>query len=75
MGDPVLRRLLAEPGMNTRLARALNITTGAVSQWKRVPISRVRAVSALTGVPAWELRPDFYDPPPLPPIRRVSVAT
>lgn len=36
----------------------------AVSRWTRVPSERVREVSALTGIPAYELRPDMYDPPP-----------
>lgn len=52
-------------GLRIKVARALGITHGAVSQWKRVPAERVIAVSDLTGVPRHELRPDLY-PPTMP---------
>lgn len=64
--DVILARIMAEPGANLRISRALKITTGAVSQWQRVPVSHVRAVAHLTGIPPHVLRPDIFDPPSAP---------
>lgn len=49
-------------GLRLKVARALKITHGAVSQWKRVPAERVIAVEALTGIARERLRPDLYPP-------------
>lgn len=49
-------------GLRLKVARALKITHGAVSQWKRVPAERVIVVAALTGIPRERLRPDLYPP-------------
>lgn len=51
-----------ERGLRLRVARALGITHGAVSQWRRVPAERVVDVEALTGIPREQLRPDLYKP-------------
>ena len=51
-----------ERGLRLRVARALGITHGAVSQWRRVPAERVIAVEGLTGIPREQLRPDLYEP-------------
>lgn len=51
-----------ERGLRLKVARALGITHGAVSQWRRVPAGRVIAVEALTGIPRERLRPDLYEP-------------
>lgn len=45
-------------GGNRGVAEALGIKPQAISQWKRIPLDRVRRVSELTGIPASELRPD-----------------
>jgi len=46
------------------LADALgNLTPQAVSQWARVPATRVLEVERVTKVPRFELRPDLYPPP------------
>jgi DNA-binding transcriptional regulator YdaS (Cro superfamily) len=42
------------------LARELGITRGAVSQWLRVPLSRIVAIEKITGVPRQKLRPDLF---------------
>lgn len=49
-------------GGTAALARALGITRAAVSQWNRVPASRVLQVELVTGgrVARHELRPDLY---------------
>jgi len=49
-------------GLRLKVARALKITHGAVSQWKRVPAERVIVVAALTGIPRERLRPDLSPP-------------
>lgn len=48
-------------GGSSGLARRLgNISSQAVSQWRRVPAEWVIAVERETGVPRSELRPDLY---------------
>ncbi|MCO6419343.1 YdaS family helix-turn-helix protein [Siccirubricoccus sp. KC 17139] len=50
-------------GGASALARALGLTPGVVTQWRkagRVPAERVRAISQATGVPPEALRPDLY---------------
>lgn len=47
-----------------RLASMLGLTQGAISQWKRVPPSRVQIVSHLTGIAPELLRPDIFAPMP-----------
>ena len=51
-----------ERGLRFKVAKALGITHGAVSQWRRVPAERVIDVERLTGVPRYRLRPDLYPP-------------
>lgn len=63
-------RAVEAAGGVTRLAEALGIGRSAVSQWPRVPVERVLAVEAATGVPRHELRPDIYPPPA--PVERVA---
>lgn len=50
-------------GLRLKVARALGITHGAVSQWKQVPATRADAVAKLIGVPAHLLRPDVFPNP------------
>jgi hypothetical protein len=42
------------------IAKALNISQQAITQWKRVPINRVPEVERATGIPRHLLRPDFF---------------
>ncbi len=60
--DKALRKAIEKSSV-TEIARACGITTQAVSQWTRVPPTRVRLVARLTGIPPHILRPDFYDTP------------
>jgi DNA-binding transcriptional regulator YdaS (Cro superfamily) len=57
--EEACKRLFSQRGMAAKLARALGVTPGALSQWERVPAERIAAVSAATGIPAAELRPDL----------------
>lgn len=41
------------------MARTLNVTTQAVSQWERCPPDRVREVASASG---WEVMPDELRP-------------
>ena len=45
------------------LARALGVTSQAVSQWRKIPAERVPAVSRATDLPPHLLRPDLYRRP------------
>lgn len=51
---------LDERGLRSRIARELNITPGAVTQWQEVPAKHVLAVAKITGIPRHRLRPDLY---------------
>ncbi|WP_245216732.1 Cro/CI family transcriptional regulator [Neoroseomonas nitratireducens] len=62
MKDPGLERALVAAGGVAALARALGITKGAVSQWRRVPADRIGAVARLTGIAPHDLDPAL--PPP-----------
>jgi len=55
--------LKAGDGSLTRFAKLLNITPQAIDQWKVVPLSRVKQIEELTGIPRHKLRPDYYDRP------------
>ncbi|MBD9571734.1 Cro/CI family transcriptional regulator [Ensifer sp. ENS08] len=50
-------------GGSSALARKLNITPQAVSQWKEAPPERVLAIERETGVSRHDLRRDVFGPP------------
>ncbi len=62
MRDSALERAIEAAGGTAALARTINVTPQAISQWKQVPAERVIAVEAATGeaVSRQELRPDLY---------------
>lgn len=62
MRDTALERAITEAGGVVSLARAINVTSQAISQWDRVPAERVLAVEKATGgkVTRHDLRPDLY---------------
>lgn len=61
----MLKAYLDHRGNLTRLAREIGVSHSTVLGWlaTRVPAERVKAVSAVTGIPPHELRPDVFDPP------------
>src|SRR4051812_23639096 len=62
MRDDALERAIVEAGGVAALARAINVTPQAVSQWDRVPAERALAVEKATEgrITRQELRPDLY---------------
>ena len=63
MTDPgLLKARHAAGGRNADLARLLNITQSAISQWVRVPYRRALQIEARTAgkVTREELRPDLF---------------
>ena len=62
--DSALERAITEAGGTAALARTINVTPQAISQWDRVPAERALAVEQATGgkVTRHELRPDIYPP-------------
>lgn len=61
MTDQVLETVKAKLGGNAGVAAKLgDLTPQAVSQWKRVPANRARAISKLTGISCEDLRPDVF---------------
>ena len=62
--EEALAKAKQEVGSGAELARLLgDITSQAISQWRRVPAERVLDVERVTGVPRHELRPDLYPAP------------
>ena len=59
-----LAAAIKSAGSGTELARRIGITPEAVCQWKgKVPVNRVIAVEAATGVSREQLRPDVFAAP------------
>lgn len=58
-----LQVAIERAGGPAKVAAAFGITSQAVSQWTRTPLSRVPKLSTLTGIPPHELRPDIYPAP------------
>lgn len=58
--NDALQKAIAAAGSSKTLAEKLRIKPQAVSQWDRVPASRVLDVERLTGISRHELRPDIF---------------
>ena len=63
MNDRGLESALKAASSATALARAIGVTSQAIAQWRRIPAERCQAVSAATGIPLHDLRPDIYPAP------------
>jgi DNA-binding transcriptional regulator YdaS (Cro superfamily) len=61
--DSCIRNAVAVAGSVKRLAEFAGVKPQAVSQWRRIPAERVRAISDRTGIPPYELRPDLWEAP------------
>lgn len=63
--DAALEKAKTIAGGATGLAKALgDITSQAITQWKRVPAERARDVERVTGISRYELRPDVFGEAP-----------
>ena len=60
----ITQQAIDAAGGVTALARALGINPEAVSQWRKIPVQRVPAVSAITGIPRHALCPKLWGPEP-----------
>lgn len=62
---PIVARIIAILGGPVRAGQCLDLSSQAVSQWKRVPANRVIEIENMTKgiVKRHEMRPDLY---PLP---------
>lgn len=60
--------LRAQRGLMARVAKALDVTPGAVAQWKKIPAERVVEIEQASGIPRQKLRPDLFEqrPPSAP---------
>jgi hypothetical protein len=58
--SPVLEAVFAHYGNSHRLALLLGCSRQAVSVWRHVPFKYVKRISAETGIPRDQLRPDIY---------------
>lgn len=73
MVDAVLvravRKVVDTVGGPVNLSRKLkgigvSVTSQAISRWKtQVPVHRVLAIEAVTGIPRHQIRPDLYPEP------------
>ncbi|MFT3987214.1 MAG: Cro/CI family transcriptional regulator [Aestuariivirga sp.] len=63
--ENVTARAKGLAGGASALAQALgNISSQAVSQWEKIPASRVLDVERITGISRHELRPDIFGAAP-----------
>jgi TorA maturation chaperone TorD len=60
MSDQGLEEAIRAAGGVSELARRIGISQPSVSNWSRVPASRVLAVEAVTGIQRSILRPDLF---------------
>lgn len=58
-----LKAVIERAGGATSLAKALGISTAAVSQWRKVPAKRVGTVANIVGLTPHEIRPDLFPAP------------
>lgn len=61
--EKLLEYLSEKRGRRLKLAAALDINPSAISQWAEVPLGRVIAVEAATGISREDLRPDVFAAP------------
>lgn len=67
MDMTALDRAVQAAGSQLALANALGIRSPSISGWydrKKVPVERVLAIEAATGVSRHDLRPDVFGPAP-----------
>lgn len=58
--DEICEQAKEAAGGPSKLAKALGITSQAVSQWRRMPAEYVLEVEKITGISRHKLRPDVF---------------
>jgi hypothetical protein len=58
---PSIEEVFQKAGGRKALAAELEIKVPSTYSWERVPAGRVLAVSKMTGIPPYRLRPDLYE--------------
>lgn len=61
-------------GVAAELARRIGVTPQALGQWEKVPLERVLAVEAITGIDRADLRPDLFKAPRRKPNEKAGTA-
>lgn len=61
--DMETKQIIDAAGGVVRVARKIGRSHSTISEWKRVPPKHVQAVSVLSGIPAWKIRPDVFPAP------------
>jgi DNA-binding transcriptional regulator YdaS (Cro superfamily) len=56
-----IKQIAQKAGGVVAMSKALGLSRGAVSQWKKVPLDRVVDVERITGISRRSLRPDVFD--------------
>lgn len=59
--EKLITWIKAERGRLTKLALAIKVTPGAITQWSEVPAGRLVEIENFTKIPRQELRPDLYE--------------
>ena len=60
MEEKALEAAIKAAGGAAVIARDLDISTQAISQWKQAPVNRVLDIERISGVSRHILRPDIY---------------
>lgn len=59
----IVKRAAANVGGLTRLASQIGVRHQSIYSWRRVPAERVRDMARVSGLQAYEIRPDLFPPP------------
>ena len=55
-----MQLIRSKRGLSAKVARELEISTGAVAMWKEVPAERLLEIERITGISRVALRPDLF---------------
>lgn len=58
-----IKQIINAAGGVVEVAKKVGRFHSTVSEWKRVPAEHVLAVSRLSGIPVWKIRPDVFPAP------------
>ena len=61
--DAAVRKIYAERGLPTKVAKACKLSRQAIDYWNRVPPEHAQTVSGLIDMPLHKIRPDIFPKP------------